>query len=335
MSSWAQRFKSDETRKDAIDQLRLATELDPTFSDAWSAYATSMIFSFVRLSGFSEEQYLVEVQNALEKAIELDDENFRAHSALGAWFSFVNVNIEKAEYHVKRGVELAPNSSFTHYSLMDYYRMVGDTENALRSINRAIALDPLNTILVRVKSEYAFHLGMDEMARRTVQQCGGCIPDNIMSTLALEGGIVTNPLPQLWEKRSVFMDYWDTDLSSIRVIEVDAFLDTLNVAQRLSDHMQQHPATYTELPLQYASMLAHIGDYDEALRVLFDGYEKKSLFGTILNEFTLREGRKEFPDDFRRHPKYHEFWELPGMPELAKARRNNGVTAGLPLPVGS
>ncbi|MBO6535610.1 MAG: hypothetical protein JJ966_05265 [Balneolaceae bacterium] len=335
LSSWAQRFKSDETRKDAIDQLRLATELDPTFSDAWSAYATSMIFSFVRLSGFSEEQYLVEVQNALEKAIELDDENFRAHSALGAWFSFVNVNIEKAEYHVKRGVELAPNSSFTHYSLMDYYRMVGDTENALRSINRAIALDPLNTILVRVKSEYAFHLGMDEMARRTVQQCGGCIPDNIMSTLALEGGIVTNPLPQLWEKRSVFMDYWDTDLSSIRVIEVDAFLDTLNVAQRLSDHMQQHPATYTELPLQYASMLAHIGDYDEALRVLFDGYEKKSLFGTILNEFTLREGRKEFPDDFRRHPKYHEFWELPGMPELAKARRNNGVTAGLPLPVGS
>ena len=44
-------------------------------------------------------------------------------------------------------------------------------------------------------------------------------------------------------------------------------------------------------------------------------------------------GRFEFPNALRHHPRFREFWELPGMPELAAVRRANGVTARLPLPV--
>jgi hypothetical protein len=42
-------------------------------------------------------------------------------------------------------------------------------------------------------------------------------------------------------------------------------------------------------------------------------------------------GPMELTDDFRKHPRYHEFWARPGYRELAATRIANGKPHGLPL----
>ena len=47
--------------------------------------------------------------------------------------------------------------------------------------------------------------------------------------------------------------------------------------------------------------------------------------------FNLVEGPLEFPDEFRMHPRYYEFWDRPGFRYLAATRIANGLPYGLPL----
>ncbi len=44
-------------------------------------------------------------------------------------------------------------------------------------------------------------------------------------------------------------------------------------------------------------------------------------------------GRDVWPDAFRRDPRFHAFWQKPGMPELAAILREKDKTLGLPLPL--
>ena len=88
-----------------------------------------------------------------------------------------------------------------------------------------------------------------------------------------------------------------------------------------------------ESALIIASILAQHGQEDRALDLLFSGLEKTGAqFENIESFFALSPGRLEVPDSLRRHPRYHEYWKLPGMAELADVRRANGMPYGLPLP---
>ena len=57
------------------------------------------------------------------------------------------------------------------------------------------------------------------------------------------------------------------------------------------------------------------------------------LISNTHDTYALLPGSFEFPESIRRHPRYHALWERPELASLAKARRANGMTAGLPLPV--
>ncbi len=86
----------------------------------------------------------------------------------------------------------------------------------------------------------------------------------------------------------------------------------------------------SEISPRRAQALALAGLIDQALDVLIATYHTEWNPDIVWN---LTEGAYEFPEALRRHPRYHEYWSLPGMPELAAVRRANGQTAGLPLPM--
>ena len=82
--------------------------------------------------------------------------------------------------------------------------------------------------------------------------------------------------------------------------------------------------------IDFVQPYALTGDYASAIDQLFVVFGDEESGETAKR---LLPGRFEFPNALRHHPRFREFWELPGMPELAAVRRANGVTARLPLPV--
>ena len=85
----------------------------------------------------------------------------------------------------------------------------------------------------------------------------------------------------------------------------------------------------TDIDLWRVSLLAEFGHTDLAASLLIDIHATGL---DNLNNF-LAGDAYEFPETLRRHPRYHEFWALPGMPELEAIRRSNGQTGGLPISI--
>lgn len=82
--------------------------------------------------------------------------------------------------------------------------------------------------------------------------------------------------------------------------------------------------------LDFVQPYAPAGDYESAIDHLFVVFGDEESDELAKRYFR---GRFEFPNALRYHPRFHEFRELLGMPEIATVRRANGVTARLPLPV--
>ena len=81
------------------------------------------------------------------------------------------------------------------------------------------------------------------------------------------------------------------------------------------------------------SYLALMGHQDIALEALFSPDVLLNGLQSSYSFFALSDGRWQMPESIRRHPRYHEWWSRPGMAELAAARRANGKSFGLPLPI--
>ena len=151
---WATRH-AGSNRRDAITKLRLATELDPKFADAWSAYALSVQMSspVYELIGIRRPERNQVILDSLETALLLDPQNARAHAGMGMYYGRAALDLALGLEHVERAITLAPNSAFTHYSKATIYRSIGDHEQARQSMQRARLLDPLNSTMARVEAE--------------------------------------------------------------------------------------------------------------------------------------------------------------------------------------
>ena len=83
-----------------------------------------------------------------------------------------------------------------------------------------------------------------------------------------------------------------------------------------------------------ASVLAQNGQIEKSLDFLFSSFEKFGLQGATARDwYPFLPGRLEMPKSLRSHPRYHEFWQQKGLVEIARARNESGMTAGLPLPI--
>ena len=86
--------------------------------------------------------------------------------------------------------------------------------------------------------------------------------------------------------------------------------------------------------LVVGSILAQVGEDERALDFLSSQVD--SGFGSGSEcLYPLLPGRFEMPERIRRDSRYHNLWSSPGMQGVADARRANGQTAGLPLPINS
>ena len=333
LSFWAERA-NDGNRRAAIAAFGQATSYDPDFADGWAAYGVSLALSHMDDTGIENVTMLGMAQNALDRALELDPENARAFAGL-AWLND-DANIELATGFAQRAVEIAPNAVFAQYALANVMIWRGENQASRRAFEQAISLDPLSDIL---KMNYRFALRDigDITAYETLaDQCAVCLTRSdfrySLFQTALHGGTeaqISEQLESLPEAIVLLQrdqpDFDTSQLFGAMVSYVDMVLGVEGAGTGMVGLVN------SDIPYWEAVfVLAAFGEVDQAAELSFrtrNGGDNRDLL------LHLNEGRLEFPEALRRHPRYHEFWALPGMLELADTRRANGVTAGLPLPV--
>jgi serine/threonine-protein kinase len=123
-----------------IELFQQAARRDPNFAPAYVglAFAYSMLSSNYR----APLEVMPKAREAAEKAIQLDDKLAEAHVSLGMNRLLFGWDWPAAEKHLKRALELNPNSGDAHAGYATYLVTLARSDEAMPEWKRAIELDP-------------------------------------------------------------------------------------------------------------------------------------------------------------------------------------------------
>jgi TolB-like protein len=338
---WSNRH-TDENRIDAIRSFRLATEIDPEMADGWAAYALSLMHSTrdAETSSLQYEEWLPEIRKALLTALELDPNLARTHAGLALFYGRESIDITKSIQHGDRALELAPNSAPIRYSRAATALLRGDDETAYREMSHARQLDPLNIVIARVESTHNLVLGRPAEAREFIEacmrtQCEGTWSGYNRIIYALFTGDRETAAAQIAEYERILVDPTSPERRDIRLKFIDegvvapfhcedSFIETM----RDRDMQIRLVPDFSTLIL---GCLLSRGELDIAANTVLNASSHGGFFQLTEALLLFSPGPMELTDDFRKHPRYHEFWARPGYRELAATRIANGKPHGLPL----
>ncbi|MGH9380376.1 MAG: tetratricopeptide repeat protein [Thermoanaerobaculia bacterium] len=141
---WNQRSEASLDRARAFFEQALT--LDSGYALAWSGIADTwnvQPFWGIRppLEAFPR------AQEAVRRALELDPELPEAHAALGYSRFFFDWDWPAAARSFGRALELAPNLAVAHHRLGVALALIGDADDAVDAMDRALQLDPLSLII--------------------------------------------------------------------------------------------------------------------------------------------------------------------------------------------
>ena len=344
------RRDNDQNRTNAIIAFQNATELDNNFADAWASYATSLALTgSVNIPGVSSDQYKSVIQSTLDRALALDPKNIKAHAASVHYYSYKNIDYQKAQYHLTKSLEIAPSSALTQYSASNFYALTGNLEKALQANTRAVALDPLNKTINRSKFELLSIMGRFDEGVLIVESFVNCKPPNCTLEHFIAGATITasaniaSSLDVLLKRR----EQWKHNLKAIEPLPPAAvaftefminyykfvFQESDKIGDDYWKNLDHSGWLFKQNAALSASVFAQMGQNNIALDILDQAYQNGYLFNSLQSIFVFTQGRWEMPESLRRDPRYHEFWNQPELLDMAEMRRANGQAAGLPLPI--
>jgi len=129
----------------ALDAYRAAVRSDSKFADAWAAMALTYAL-LPEFTDFDVAEGVREGKAAARTALELDSRNAHAHVALGKLAATYEFDWRTAEHHYMEALRLEPNSAVVLKHIQPFYYMMGRTRETLEASQRAVELDPLNTM---------------------------------------------------------------------------------------------------------------------------------------------------------------------------------------------
>lgn len=127
----------------STDFFTLATNLDPTYAEAYAGISQSFFLMGVFGMAPSREVFPKAKANAL-KALELDDTIAAAHNALAAIHILYDWDWAAAEAECRRALQLSPGDSWTHVHLADYMSIRARHDEAIAEMKRGLELDPIS-----------------------------------------------------------------------------------------------------------------------------------------------------------------------------------------------
>jgi TolB-like protein/Tfp pilus assembly protein PilF len=133
---------SQSALRSAVDYLKQAIEIDPTYALAYAGLADC----YYRLSSFyaPSREAMPKAKTAAMQALAIDPNLSEAHAALGLTKLFYELDWSGAERAFRRAIEINPNYSVAHQRLGLYFNLLGRFDEAEQELESARQIDPLS-----------------------------------------------------------------------------------------------------------------------------------------------------------------------------------------------
>ncbi|MEL7448401.1 MAG: winged helix-turn-helix domain-containing protein [Pseudomonadota bacterium] len=335
------RMQRDDNRAKALAAFQQAVAFDPEFADAWAGVGTVAVYSVGSPLSRDRSAFRQMTEEALQRAIELDPDNPRAHAALVIFNLTQVIDVGAARQHLARAQALAPNAAPTHYATMLFHRARGDASAALAAMDRTIVLDPLDAILKLVRASVLIEMGRNEEAMAAYEDCylTKCLGEGFVA-FASAAAVFTGEAQyrERWQDRvNAFEAHIEAlPASKLPIVArlMPAFTairygrgDRAEQIERIRQLFEEQRITDT-IGIWGPTFAEYLPE-DTFMDVLHLAYERGDLFSATF-ALSPMYGVNPYPQWVLEHPRYRELWEKPGMRELAKEWRRAGRFDGLP-----
>jgi TolB-like protein/Flp pilus assembly protein TadD len=166
----------------AIALLQQATALDPKFARAWSKLAVAYAV-LPQYTGANWNSSWKTSDDAAHRALVLDPDDAEAYAAL-SYNQFSQRHYAAMVEPMQRALALAPDNSAVNYWAANELAAMGRTRAAEAPVDKALANDPANPLLLFYKSMLRWRAGDQAGALAYIHRGG--LPDSPFGALMLE-----------------------------------------------------------------------------------------------------------------------------------------------------
>jgi TolB-like protein/DNA-binding winged helix-turn-helix (wHTH) protein/tetratricopeptide (TPR) repeat protein len=267
---------SPQENKESQSYLEKAIQKDPSFAEAYAALAWTRIH-LGQFRWISPQNSYPPAKQAARKALELDEKNCRAHSALAYLAGRYEWDWATADSESRLAVELCPNSAKIHGDLAFYRAYSGRSAEALTELAKARELDPLlEEMQHRFEAVINYHLrnykGLVEesYAGWAPHAWGG----HYFLGVGYEGSGQTLKAVSEYQK-AVELSQGDSDPTAALAHAFAATGRKPEVRKILREWLRQSENNYIS-PYMIATVYASLGQKDKAFDYLEKAYQERS-----------------------------------------------------------
>jgi adenylate cyclase len=265
----------DQGLLEARKHFESAIALDPRNARAFAGLADALRFTLWREDvGYHAGVDTASREHAI-RAVELDPNLAEAHCSL-AMILWDDAEYRDAEREFARALSLNPSYDQAHAMYAALLEDEGRLEEALRERTLVEALDPgtLNNSVHRVV--VLRWMGMLEEARAVTRRLGEKAPNSVAHLTALGWCRLSESdfegAKRAWDAAEAQLP--ETEQEWIHLPLILALTGDRAGARAALEGLRQKGALFTHSPSHLASVVALLGDYDEAYRLLFEALNR-------------------------------------------------------------
>jgi len=284
---WSKRTAVD-LRK-SIDYFQQAIEKDPNYAQAYAALAQAWI-CLPGYDGGAPKDCMPPAEAAAKKALSLDEDSADALSTLASVKAEYNYDFAGSLIDYERAIQLHPNDATAHFWFADdVLAPLGQIERAIAETKRALALDPLLLVPNANLGGHYIRAGrLDEaiaQLRKTVEMDVNFYLAHAVLGQALEfKGQIPEAMAEY--KKAIALN----DDPSPKAL-LGHLYGTLGQREEATKILAQLKATRAHRYIDaynLALVSLGLGDRDEALRWLEQGFQERSTLGSIRIDLFLK-----------------------------------------------
>ncbi len=264
----------------SIEYFNQVIEKDPKYSLAYAALAQSWVL-LPAYNGGSPNECFPQAEAAARKALALDDNSADAHAALGVVKSIYDFDFAGSIPEYDRAIQLNPNDATAHHWLAnDSLSALGQSENEIAEMKRALELDPLSLIInSNLGAAYIHARRFDEaiaQLRKTVELDGGFYFARYNLGLALElKGSISEAVAEY--QRAIALN--DDPLPLALLGQLYARIGRSDEARQILEQLRERRRQRYVQAYCLAVVNLGLGDHNEAINWLEEGYRERDGFG--------------------------------------------------------
>ena len=150
-----------EALEEATRLLERAIELDPDFDEAYSELSWRYLSLWRHGLADDPDEALRRSREAARKAIDLDQQDYRSHFALGTLSLFADQDHDLALAEYQKAIELNPNQADVLAMMTILTAFMGRAEEAVDWIEKAKRLNPLHPVWYDWNGSFGYYMARD------------------------------------------------------------------------------------------------------------------------------------------------------------------------------